>query len=990
MASRSGIKAGRAFIVIEAIDATGNVLNKIGASLRQWGTKIANMGKDFLMKGLLAGLATALTLGVGREFDAAMKKIEARSEGTAGEMGLLRKQARGLGSDIGYTANETAKLMDELAQMGFNRSEINAASKDILALARAAGPGTEVDAPQAAKLVGMMLNAYQMEKSAANVKMIVDDFALAANRGNYTLEEFAETMKNAAIVAKEFSGAITPEELIALASQLRDVSIQSESVGVAIRNIVLRLSNEGHRNKFNELLQAATGQTIEFVDAAGNLKRIPNLMHAIGEAMKNLGSADRANILNELIGEKAVVSAMVLSKIGNPFQNLLNELQDNTGFAEKAAKKMNEGFDGAVRKMIIGVTDLSIQLMEVLSPALIDLSQKVLDGAVALSAWMDANRSTVVGIAMLIPYSLALGASLLIVGKALKIVGLGFIVLGTTINLAALVMKAFQVSLVIQSFALITTTGSLYTYRAALLAATAASLILRHGFLSTSLVIAGFTDILAGLLRLTSLLIYSGIMALSMSLFALSNAFILVSSTSTLPRAFMLAAAAGHLLMWTLVALGKAVLSLVGIWQLGSFAIRVFNFHMAALATSTLPRAFRGFAALGAVLMHISVTAILGMTIGMYRLATSVFTARAAIVGLTTLTNPLALLTLGLIALGAVLYINRKTIFDVLNAQMQWTKSNLQGLTNDLQTFFAQMGLRAKELGLTLFNTFRGVNDAMALGDTQMAWDIGLTGMQLSWEMFVNNLMKTWRDFTMELVNGFIGAFFGIKGALEQMFVGFTLGDLDKILAGERNISEFLMPGMGDALRAQYQNLIASGKTPQQAREQVARGIQEVGVRQFNQNAKDAQDVMKRAGKDPAGFNADIDARDAKIKALQQKLLFLMDDLAEMKGIDEAKRKQLERDIEDARRESARGILAPPDFDIEGLINAAPQMNAPLKALDGLEKGSIEAAKAAYENAQRMQGNQEKDNKKIWQDQLKQLQGANSSLQSIEQNLNIA
>lgn len=904
MASRTGIKAGRAFIVIEAIDATGNVLNKIGVSLRQWGAKLANIGKDFLMKGLLSGLATALALNVGREFDAAMKKIEARSEGTAGEMGAIRKEAMVLGDTIGYTANETAKLMDQLAQLGFNRSQILAATKDVLALARAAGPGTEVDTTQAGELVGMMLNAYKLDKTSANVKMIVDDFALAANRGNYTLQEFAETMKNAATVGKEFGMPI--EEVIALSSQLRDVSIQSESVGVAIRNIMLRLSNEGHRNKFNELLQKATGNTIEFVDAAGDLKPIPNLMFAIGQAMKNLGSSERANILNELIGEKAVVSAMVLSKIGNPFQNLLGELQNNAGFAEKAAETMNEGFDGAVRKMIGSLVKLSITLTDVLAPALIDLSQKILAGASTLSEWMVANRSIVVGIVMTIAYVTTLGISLILLGKTLQLVGLGFIILGSLVSGAAFVMKAFQSVLALQQVALL-------TYRGILLG-----------------------------VAVTSQVLQTATFALSASFLALRAAIRLLS-------------------------IGLSMLWIATIY---------LSFGLIYAATG-----IRHF-----YMMSIVAPVLLGRMAGAF-MATAAAT-RVFALSLLTATSPMTLLILGLTAIGALLYVNRKTIFDTLGTQIQWSQTNLQGLSNDFITFFSQTGMRAKELALTLYSTFRGVNDALALGDTQLAWDIGLIGLQLSFEMFVNDLMKTWRDFIVEFTDAFVGAYYGIQQMSSDFVSDMHKGNIDKILSGDINPAELMFGSkMADQMRTAYTDLMKMGFTPDQAKQQILKTINEVKVKNHNDIAEEAKAGL---GLQPEGFQENIDARDAKIKALQQKLLFLFDDLAEMKGIDAAKRKELEAEMEEARRESSRGILTPPDFNIQGMINAAPAMTAPLKALDGLEKGSIEAAKAAYENAERIKNEQKKEENKIWQAQLQQLQGINSGIDALNLNLNIA
>src|SRR5262245_57763167 len=99
--SITGIKAGKAFVLIEAIDATGKVLNSVRNRLGKFGTELSNIGRTMALRAIAALAPTAFAVKMGSNYDDIMRKVEARSDGTAQQMDVLRNQTTKLGRALG-------------------------------------------------------------------------------------------------------------------------------------------------------------------------------------------------------------------------------------------------------------------------------------------------------------------------------------------------------------------------------------------------------------------------------------------------------------------------------------------------------------------------------------------------------------------------------------------------------------------------------------------------------------------------------------------------------------------------------------------------------------------------------------------------------------------------------------------------------------------------------------------------------------------------
>jgi TP901 family phage tail tape measure protein len=467
MPSTAGIKAGRAFVTIDAIDKTGAILNRVSGNFMKWGNKMEAMGQKLLSRITLAMIPSAFGLNFYKNFDDTLRKVEARSNGTAEEMQALRDQARRLGKDSAFSAQQVGQLQDKLAQLGLNRAEIGAATPDVLGLARAAGEGGPEDVQQAAEAVTGAIRGFKMgfDKTAE----VASKMAVAANASNFTVQELATSMSYASTIANEFG--VSFDETLSILSVWRNLNLDASTAGTAFRNILLEMSGRDGVGKFNEQLNEATGKTINFTERLKNLKSPSKVLFEIGEAMKNLGSSQKGELLNTLFGKRAVVPALALSKGQNPFNDILSQIQNagnNTHLTTAAT--MDKGIGGSWRRFIHTLQDVAITIGEILEPALMDLSKLAVTSMNNFIEWAGANRSVIITVVEVTAAVTALGAGLMVAGVAFKLIAMLLTITAAGFTAVAVAVKLSSVGYLVHLGVLIVAKAAYLGFRAAVMA----------------------------------------------------------------------------------------------------------------------------------------------------------------------------------------------------------------------------------------------------------------------------------------------------------------------------------------------------------------------------------------------------------------------------------------------------------------------------------------------------------------------------------------
>lgn len=419
-AGAAGIKAGRAFILIDAVDATGAVLNNVRRRFLAVGQELTNIGRGLFTKGIASMLPLGLAAKTFMDFDDAMKVVEARSEGTAEQMRELRQQALDLGEATAFTSSNVANLMAELAKKRFNRSEIQTMTSDILDLARAVptlGGTLETDMVQAAKLTSGVLRAFNME--ASDTKKVVDLLSVAVS-SNFTLEDMIVALEQAAPASAEFN--LSLEQTLAGLAALRDLNLEASVVGTSWRNMMTYMSKPKDRDRFNEQLSEATNKTIEFTKANKDLHDLPDILMAMGKAMHGLGTTEIGDMMHDLFGTRAQIPATALSSSAASYKQIMSRLMQADDNAKKVHATMESGAGGAWRETESVVERIGIAIGNAFEKPLIRILKYLQDFGRSATKFIDDNKGLITIMGLTAVGAIVLGAAIFSIGATIMFV----------------------------------------------------------------------------------------------------------------------------------------------------------------------------------------------------------------------------------------------------------------------------------------------------------------------------------------------------------------------------------------------------------------------------------------------------------------------------------------------------------------------------------------------------------------------------------------
>ncbi len=193
------------------------------------GAALVHRGITILKDQLLKAVQSTL------EFEVAIKSVQAVSRATEDELQLLASNANKLGATTEKTAGQVANLQLELSKLGFDPSEILAATKSIVDLSTATGE----DVVKSGIVAAATLRAFNLE--ATEMTRVTDVMTGSFVRSALDLEKFRESMKLVAPIA--FSTGVEIEVVTAALSKLADTGISGSLAGTALRNLLSSMAD---------------------------------------------------------------------------------------------------------------------------------------------------------------------------------------------------------------------------------------------------------------------------------------------------------------------------------------------------------------------------------------------------------------------------------------------------------------------------------------------------------------------------------------------------------------------------------------------------------------------------------------------------------------------------------------------------------------------------------------------------------------------------
>ncbi|MBN1123939.1 MAG: phage tail tape measure protein [Sedimentisphaerales bacterium] len=424
--SSGAIRAGRAFVELFADDSQlVRGLRRAEAKLKAFGNSVRDIGMGMAKLGAAAVAPLAASTKVFTGFDDQMRSVQAVLGATGAQFDLLNEKAKFLGRTTSYTAAQVAGAMLELARAGFNTDEIDKATADMLALARATG----TDLAEATNIAGNTLRSFGL--SAEDMGRVADVMTATANNSAQTLTDLGEAMKYSAPVADAYGLSI--EQTSKALGALANFGIKGSMAGNTMKNIMLQLANPSIRKQIE-------GLGVSVTDAAGNFRDVGSILTGLGSAMNNLPRPKRLEIMNTLFGKRAVAGGIKLTTAN--FEKLNEAIDNANGTAQKTATTMDSGIGGTMRRLWSAVEGVAIAIGEALSEELKKLGDMVTGFVSKAAAWIKQNRALVVTVLKVVAVVLAGGVALMAFGGLISALGS---ILGGLVSVITTVGVAFKV-----------------------------------------------------------------------------------------------------------------------------------------------------------------------------------------------------------------------------------------------------------------------------------------------------------------------------------------------------------------------------------------------------------------------------------------------------------------------------------------------------------------------------------------------------------------
>ena len=366
------------------------------------GRSLTSIGAKSLLFGGVAAAGIAATVKAFADFDDQMRTVKAVTGATEKQFAQLTEVARELGRTTSFTASQVAALQTILGRAGFDTSQIENLTGNVLDLTRAVGGELETTA-------GFFASAIrQFGLGSDEGARVADALTVAANASFNSIDTLGEALKFAGPVAADFNLSI--EETLAVLGGLGNVGIQGSAAGTALRRLLIVTGAEAKK------LKKIFG--VSFVDSSGNARNLVTVLDEVNSATANLGTAARAAKFNEAFGLLGITGASVLAKNAVSVRELFEEIKAGKGAAAKTAKEIESGIGGSIRRTLSAIEGLVLAIGEPLAEPLSKFSQAINASLGVVNKFIEQNKFVVIGFAALTAATLTAGVSLTALGFA--------------------------------------------------------------------------------------------------------------------------------------------------------------------------------------------------------------------------------------------------------------------------------------------------------------------------------------------------------------------------------------------------------------------------------------------------------------------------------------------------------------------------------------------------------------------------------------------
>lgn len=323
-----------------------------------------------------AGIAVALKeitdaymecVGMAGDFEETMSNVEALSQANAQDMAALSAQAKNLGANTKFTAQEAGNAMGYMAMAGWDAQDMLQGMDGVLNLAAASGE----DLAMVSDIVTDSLSAFGL--TAKDTAHFSDVLAAAATKSNTNVSIMGETFKMSASVAGALGYSV--EDVAVAMGLMANSGVKGSIAGTALRNT------------FNGLLEGVTLTGAAFgeyeysaIKADGTMKSFGSTIDELRGYFDQMTEAERVNNAQAVAGQRGYNGLLaILNATDEDYASLTNSINNCTGAANRMANIKLDNLNGQLTLMDSAWDALKTTLGEEFNPELRGLAEIATD-----------------------------------------------------------------------------------------------------------------------------------------------------------------------------------------------------------------------------------------------------------------------------------------------------------------------------------------------------------------------------------------------------------------------------------------------------------------------------------------------------------------------------------------------------------------------------------------------------------------------------------
>lgn len=429
---------GAAVLIASLYAKIGADLSELYAGLNETRGRLAVAGEQMTSLGHTLTLGLTLPIiGIGvaavksaSDLDTQMRNIQSISKDTDDVIAELSKTFVDMSTDITATT-DSARNLAEGFYFVYSAGFAGADAMDVLSAATLAGSAGLSTTKIAAEALTATLNAYGLK--ASEVGHVSDVLFQTVNLGVLTFDDLAVQIGD--VVNTAATAGISIEDLGAAIVTLTRVGITAPESMTALHQFLLAFIDPSDK-------AAAAAEELG-IDLSAAFLQANGLSGAIQMLNEKTGGAiePMANLFQNV---RALKGALALTREeGQPFADVMIQMADSSGAAQLAFEQQTKSFASQAASFRNSVTELGVQLGNLLMPMILDFVNNYIKPAVEWFSGLDEGTKRWIITAALL--AAALGPVLSVLGPIVTLLAAlgpeGLLVLGAAAGMGVVALQ---------------------------------------------------------------------------------------------------------------------------------------------------------------------------------------------------------------------------------------------------------------------------------------------------------------------------------------------------------------------------------------------------------------------------------------------------------------------------------------------------------------------------------------------------------------------